>query len=234
MPSPNQTIQARIQARNEVRIRQSRHRNGVYKVRGSLACVKCFHHYNAAESRRDNGLPLQVICTIHNLDDSCKRCKLQDDFGCESLPAMLHFDATRLDELLNWSFWLFGRKLQDPYNLDCLLHTHQLAFELLGNSSDTKISRAAYQTQVLQRKRLIQQSVQPIPSDPDWIVRASYDRATTLRVQPFDDGYVFWMLAVHVFMEELEELVVGEYDQTKWEERRQLLVNEDVLEFCEG
>ncbi|RWA03213.1 hypothetical protein EKO27_g11893 [Xylaria grammica] len=161
------------------------------------------------------GLPLQVFCIRDGRrGDDCELCQ-KESHECRPIPAMLQFDATRLDELLDWSFHLFDPMLANHYDFDQPVN-------------------AAYQTQVFQRKTLAQQAIQPIPSNAGPALRASYARAMALRVQPYDDGCANWVLAVRDFMAKLEKSVVDEYDQAKWDAWRRLLPNEDVLEFYEG
>ncbi|GAW12905.1 hypothetical protein ANO14919_022770 [Xylariales sp. No.14919] len=217
--------------------------DAAYVARGPLSCRACFTDLYW-ETCWPEDLPLQVFCIRSDPQTACCDFCHGTPHECQPLPVMLQFDATRVDELLDWSFHLFNPMLANHYDFDrsvvlddrgevafyWLIYAHCKA--LGGVRFDAK--NAAYQTQVFQRKTLAQQAIQPIPSNADPALRASYARSTALRAQPCDDGYADWVLAVRAFMAKLEKSVVDEYDQAKWDAWRRLLPNEDVLEFYEG
>ncbi|KAI0858225.1 hypothetical protein F4860DRAFT_517127 [Xylaria cubensis] len=87
-----------------------------FTITGSLACRGCFGRaHNAFQPKA--GEPLEVGCVMSDPGaSSCKGCRNGHDV-CVPIPAMLQFDATRLDELLQWSFDLFDPERTDPDDL---------------------------------------------------------------------------------------------------------------------
>ncbi|KAI0536505.1 hypothetical protein GGR58DRAFT_503142 [Xylaria digitata] len=247
MPVPMQSVQARVRDDYPGRVTKT--------VYGSLACAGCLIRYCQSFSP-PAGLPAEISCEDQR-SVSCLACE-ENFTHCANVPKMMQFDATRIHELLAWSSWLFDPVLEDPYDpgspngaadfrvniayaQHSLLHTfsgilsiHRGAFALGELDDPPENTRAIYQTQVFQRMSLAQQRVQLVHNNPDLNSYESYDRATALRLQPLDAGYRNLVVAVRTFMRRLEELVVNEYDQAKWDMMRGRLVNEDVVQFCEG
>ncbi|KAI0420588.1 hypothetical protein F5X98DRAFT_382625 [Xylaria grammica] len=224
-------------------------------VRGSLACIQCFITARFALLIRDD-IPVNVVCIRKRPFSRCQSCE-DDTTGCEPVSIadpILFCSAAKVNSFLQYcnsmqlaltNCWPglsdapahFRTEISraQVHLLEAFIRLINTHCESCGlkELSDIKDSYT-YQTLVSQRKALMQQSFQPIHFGADPATRASYARATALRVQPFDTGYAAWMLAVRAFMAELEEHVVDEYGQARWDDWRPLLPNEDVLEFYDG
>ncbi|KAI8943939.1 hypothetical protein F4801DRAFT_586014 [Xylaria longipes] len=190
-------------------------------VRGALACRGCFGRAQNA-FRPKEGLPLEVSCSMANPgSSSCVGCQNGHD-TCTPLPAMLQFDATRLEELLSWSFNAFGPQREGNGELD----------DAVAYDADGAVEvRVEYEARVLERRQLRLQAIQPLAVDANDRQRATHRRQTTLRAEPLDAGYSAWLLAVRAFMAEVEDIVVDELSEDDWDTIMEMMVNQDVIHF---